>query len=60
MFDRPAERFCHSLLEQPMSISNRQEASQEIKVKLNESRQLKLYQVKPTERKFNSRILLKR
>ena len=39
--EHPAERFRHSLLEPPKSISNRQVASQEIKVKLNESQLLK-------------------
>ena len=43
---RQPERLCHSLLELPRSILNRQEASKEIKVKLKESRLLKLYQVK--------------
>ena len=41
----PTDGFRHSLFELPIS-SNRPEASQEIKVKLNESRQLKFYQVK--------------
>ena len=36
----------YSLYEQPINISNRQEASQEIKVKSNESWLLKFYQVK--------------
>ena len=42
---KPPEGFGQSLLKLPIS-SNRPEASYQIKVKLNESRQLKFYQVK--------------
>ena len=40
--------------------SNRPEASWEIKLKSNESQLPKFYELKPTERKFNPRTLLKK